>query len=89
MSKVCETESCEVEIIDAWSHCAKCHRRMKRRQKRQQARIAKQAQKVKSKSKQKGVSHLLDAQGKVRANMGLSRLRELDRQKWLANQDQK
>jgi hypothetical protein len=74
----CQIVDCNTSIMPNASLCGK-HAR--------QAPKAKKARRGGKPSFRKNSFH--DASGKVRPNMGLARLKEQDRQKWLMRQDEK
>lgn len=80
---ICTHPNCNIQILPSWKMCKKHHGEAMK-QKRLAQRVA--AQK-KTKSKSKSGPGFFDAQGRVRPNMGLTRLKELDRQRWEAQSE--
>lgn len=75
----CTHPNCNIQILPSWEMCKKHHgEAMKQRRLAKKVASKKQARKGKTRN-----GTYLDAQGKVRANMGLARLKERDRQAWL------
>lgn len=79
MSHTCNHPSCSVEILPSWEKCKRHHREAVAQRK-----LAQKVSKSRTKIKDKRVNPLFDASGKVRANMGLARLKERDRLAWEA-----
>jgi len=83
---ICAHPGCNVQIQDHHKFCKKHHAEFLKQQ-RLARKMKVKAKKMKPKASKVDAKMLLDAQGRVRAGMGLSRLREMDRQKWEANQE--
>jgi hypothetical protein len=80
---ICAHPGCNVQIQDHHKFCKKHHAEFLK----QQRLARKMKTKVKKMKPKTSDAYYLDAQGRVRAGMGLSRLREIDRLAWEASQE--
>lgn len=83
---ICAHPNCNVQILDHHRFCKKHHAEFLKQQ-RLARKTKVKAKKMKPKASKPDAKRYLDAQGRVRAGMGLSRLREMDRMAWEANQE--
>lgn len=77
---VCANERCSTTILDTWTHCGKCQRA--------KGRTRKKAKRKGNKVAHGGfdMKHRRAQNGRLKAGMGLSYLKQLDRARWEARQ---
>jgi len=82
---ICAHENCNVQIQAHHKFCKKHHAEFLKQQ-RLARKMKTKAKKMKPKTSKPDAKRYLDAQGRPKVGMGLSRLREMDRLNWEAQQ---